>query len=143
MVLRQADSSTSWKILLYPPFFPQQDFTKPKPPWWNYCGSKYTLKIRNGWKYICLLPCIEKKSRSMVRFSTIKNCYLLLLHLALYEAILMQFEPNKVLINQLPKGYLLKQNVPNRKQLDLRKPRSNFNHAWGRSWVCTAMIDTI
>jgi hypothetical protein len=39
----------------------------------------------------------------------------------------MQFEPNKVLIsNQLPKGYLLKQNVPNRKQLDLRKTKEQL-----------------
>jgi hypothetical protein len=68
----------------------------------------------------------ENQTLSMVRFSTIKNCYLLPAAPSVYEAVLMQFEPNKVLVsNQLPKGYLLKQNVPNRKQLDLRKPRSN------------------
>jgi hypothetical protein len=34
---------------------------------------------------------------------------------SVYEAMAMQFEPHKVLLrNQLPKGYLMKQNLPNR-----------------------------
>jgi hypothetical protein len=38
----------------------------------------------------------------------------------------MQFEPHKVLLrNQLPKGYLMKQNLPNRKQ-DLSKTKAQL-----------------
>jgi hypothetical protein len=54
------------------------------------------------------------KRFSMARFSTIKDCYLLP-STSVYEAMAMQFEPHKVLLrNQLPKGYLMKQNLPNR-----------------------------
>jgi hypothetical protein len=58
----------------------------------------------------------EKIKRfSMARFSTIKDCYLLPAAPSVYEAMAMQFEPHKVLLrNQLPKGYLMKQNLPNR-----------------------------
>jgi hypothetical protein len=43
--------------------------------------------------------------------ATIKNCYLLPAAPSVYEAVLMQFEPNKVLVsNQLPKGYFAKTN---------------------------------
>jgi hypothetical protein len=70
----------------------------------------------------------EKIKRfSMARFSTIKDCYLLPAT-SVYEAMAMQFEPHKVLLrNQLPKGYLMKQNLPNRKQLDLSKKRRNYS----------------
>jgi hypothetical protein len=56
----------------------------------------------------------EKIKRfSMARFSTIKDCYLLPAAPSVYEAMAMQFEPHKVLLrNQLPKGYLMKQNLP-------------------------------
>jgi hypothetical protein len=50
------------------------------------------------------LYCGKNQRFSMVRFSTIKNCYLLPAAPSVYEAVLMQFEPNKVLVsNQLPK----------------------------------------
>jgi hypothetical protein len=43
------------------------------------------------------------------------DCYLLPAAPSVYEAMAMQFEPHKVLLrNQLPKGYLMKQNLPNR-----------------------------
>jgi hypothetical protein len=46
---------------------------------------------------------------------------------SVYEAMAMQFEPHKVLLrNQLPKGYLMKQNLPNRKQLDLSKTKAQL-----------------
>jgi hypothetical protein len=66
------------------------------------------------WMEIHMPPYLvfKKNQRSMVRFSTIKNCYLLLLHLALYEAILMQFEPNKVLIKSAPKRVFTKTKCP-------------------------------
>jgi hypothetical protein len=44
-----------------------------------------------------------------------QDCYLLPAAPSVYEAMAMQFEPHKVLLrNQLPKGYLMKQNLPNR-----------------------------
>ena len=82
----------------------------------------------------------------MARFSTIKECYLLPAAPSVYEALLMQFEPHKVLIkHQLPKGYLLKQNVPNRKQLDLRKTKEQlFNQVPAKAHdYITLMVDTI
>jgi hypothetical protein len=69
----------------------------------------------------------KDKTFSMARFST-KDCYLLPAAPSVYEAMAMQFEPHKVLLrNQLPKGYLMKQNLPNRKQLDLSKTKRNYS----------------
>jgi site-specific recombinase XerD len=151
MVLRQADVQVQVeKILVVPSFFPHQDFYKTET---NYQGETIVVKVHPEdpkWMEVHMPPYLvlrEKIKRfSMVRFSTLKNCYLLPAAPSVYEAVLMQFEPNKVLVsNQLPKGYLLKQNVPNRKQLDLRKTKEQlFNQvpAAAHEYV-TAMIDTI
>jgi site-specific recombinase XerD len=89
----------------------------------------------------------EKIKRfSMARYSTIKDCYLLPAAPTVYEAMLMQFEPNKVLLsNQLPKDYLMKQNLPNRKQLDLTKTKSRiFDQVPERAYpFVSQMVDTI
>jgi hypothetical protein len=66
--------------------------------------SKYTQKIRNGWKYIFHLVLREKSNAfRWYALAPLKNCYLLPAAPSVYEAVLMQFEPNKVLVsNQLP-----------------------------------------
>jgi hypothetical protein len=81
----------------------------------------------------------------MARFSTIKDCYLLPSP-SVYEAMAMQFEPHKVLLrNQLPKGYLMKQNLPNRKQLDLSKTKAQlFNQVPDAAHeFISLLVDTI
>lgn len=70
----------------------------------------------------------EKVKRlSMVRYSKIKLCYLLPATPQVYEALLLHFEPNRILIvSELPEGYLHKRNVVNRKQLDLSQTKSRL-----------------
>jgi hypothetical protein len=43
-----------------------------------------------------------------------QDCYLLPAAPSVYEAMAMQFEPHKVLLGISSKGYLMKQNLPNR-----------------------------
>jgi len=83
---------------------------------------------------------------SMVRYSTLKDCYLLPAAPSVHEALLMQFEPHQVLLsNQLPHGYLLKQNLPNRKQLDLSQTKERlFNQVPDAAHgFISQMVDTI
>lgn len=70
----------------------------------------------------------EKVKRlSMVRYSKIRSCYLLPATPQVYEALLLHFEPNHILIaSELPAGYLHKRNVVNRKQLDLSQTKSRL-----------------
>ncbi|MDP2162225.1 MAG: tyrosine-type recombinase/integrase [Flavobacterium sp.] len=70
----------------------------------------------------------EKVKRlSMVRYSKIRSCYLLPATPQVYEALLLHFEPNRILIaSELPEGYLHKRNVVNRKQLDLSLTKSRL-----------------
>lgn len=65
----------------------------------------------------------EKIKRfTMARFSKAEDCYLLPAAPVVYENILLQMEPHEVLvINQLPKDYLQRKNMPNRKKIDLTK----------------------
>jgi hypothetical protein len=98
---------------------------------------------------VCIsLPRLARKIKrfSMARFSTIKDCYLLPAAPSVYEAMAMQFEPHKVLLrNQLPKGYLMKQNLPNRKQLDLSKTKAQlFNQVPDAAHeFISLLVDTI
>ena len=151
MVLRQAEVQAKVEnIIAVPSFFPENDFYKSEL---GFAGETIVVKVHpedSKWMEVYMPPYLvlrEKIKRfSMVRFSTIKNCYLLPANPSVYEAILMQFEPNKVLVsNQLPKGYLLKQNLPNRKQLDLRKTKEQlFNQVpeAAHEYV-SLLIDTI
>jgi hypothetical protein len=67
------------------------------------------------YSHLCITGKIKRFSMVHLAPSRTVTCFR---QLSVYEAILMQFEPNKVLVsNQLPKGYLLKQNLPNWKQL--------------------------
>jgi hypothetical protein len=87
----------------------------------------------------------EKIKRfSMARFSTIKIAICFLQHPVFMKQ--MQFEPHKVLLrNQLPKGYLMKQNLPNRKQLDLSKTKAQlFNQVPDAAHeFISLLVDTI
>lgn len=151
MVLRQANvKSKVEKVLDVPSFFPEKDFYKAETA---FEGESIVLKPHPEdvkWMEVYVpahLVLREKIKRfSMARFSTIKECYLLPAAPSVYEAIVMQFEPNKILISkQLPKGYLQLQNLPNRKQLDLTKTKEQlFNQVPAAAHEhVTAMVDTI
>ena len=119
------------KLLTVSPFFPANDYYKNES---HFTGEAIILKPHPEdiqWMEVYMpnyLVLREKIKRfSMVRYSTIKDCYLLPAAPSVHEALLMQFEPNKVLLsNQLPHGYLMKQNLPNRKQLDLSQTKSRL-----------------
>jgi site-specific recombinase XerD len=138
------------KILTVTPFFPQNDYYKNET---FFTGEVIILKTHPEdikWMEVYMPPHLvlrEKIKRfSMARYSTIKDCYLLPAAPTVYEAMLMQFEPNKVLLsNQLPKDYLMKQNLPNRKQLDLTKTKSRiFDQVPERAYpFVSQMVDTI
>jgi hypothetical protein len=69
----------------------------------------------------------KNKRFSMARFSTIKIVIYFLQHLVFMKQWLCNLISHKVLLrNQLPKGYLMKQNLPNRKQLDLSKTKAQL-----------------
>lgn len=70
----------------------------------------------------------EKLKRfSMVRFHKVKGCYLLPASPLVYESLLLQMEPNEILIvNELPKNYLQKKNMPNKKQIDLSRTKNSL-----------------
>ena len=65
----------------------------------------------------------EKIKRfSLSRYSKVKKCYLLPAAPLILESLQLQFEPLKLeIIVELPKNYLKKEHLPNRKQLDLSK----------------------
>lgn len=119
------------KLLSVSPFFPRNDYYKDESV---FIGEVIVLKPHPQdlkWMQVYMpshLVLREKIKRfSMARYSTINDCYLLPAAPSVYEAILMQFEPHNVLIsNALPNGYLMKQNLPNRKQLDLSKTKSRI-----------------
>lgn len=89
----------------------------------------------------------EKVKRfSMVRYSKIKGCFLLPAAPSVYEGLLLHFEPTLVLIDsKLPKGYLKKQHLPNRKQLDLVRTKSRIYNQVpeGARVFISDMIDTL
>jgi site-specific recombinase XerD len=138
------------KILNVAPFFPAKDHYKNESV---FQGESIKIKPHPEdprWMEVYMPPFLvlrEKIKRfSMARFSTIKDCYLLPAAPSVYEAMVMQFEPHKVLLsNQLPKGYLMKQNLPNRKQLDLSKTKAQlFNQVPDAAHeYISLLVDTI
>jgi site-specific recombinase XerD len=151
MALRHANVQAQVeKILGVAPFFPKDDYYKNESV---FTAESITLKPHPEdpkWMEVYVPPYLvlrEKIKRfSMARFSTIKDCYLLPAAPSVYEAMAMQFEPHQVLLrNQLPKGYLMKQNLPNRKQLDLSKTKAQlFNQVPDAAHeYITLMVDTI
>jgi site-specific recombinase XerD len=138
------------KILNVAPFFPAKDHYKNESV---FQGESIKIKPHPEdprWMEVYMPPFLvlrEKIKRfSMARFSTIKDCYLLPAAPSVYEAMVMQFEPHKVLLsNQLTKGYLMKQNLPNRKQLDLSKTKAQlFNQVPDAAHeYISLLVDTI
>ncbi|EAZ94826.1 putative tyrosine recombinase [Flavobacteria bacterium BAL38] len=70
----------------------------------------------------------EKLKRfSMMRFSKSKNCYLLPAAPVVVDSLHLQFENTGIEIEiLLPKNYLDKRNLPNKKQLDLSKTKKSL-----------------
>ncbi|MQP52746.1 MULTISPECIES: tyrosine-type recombinase/integrase [unclassified Flavobacterium] len=70
----------------------------------------------------------EKLKRfSMMRFSKSKNCYLLPAAPVVMDSLHLQFENTGIEIEiLLPKNYLDKRNLPNKKQLDLSKTKKSL-----------------
>ncbi|WP_369753649.1 tyrosine-type recombinase/integrase [Flavobacterium sp. WC2409] len=151
MVLRNTNVKLQVeKILGASSFFPENDSYKSETVFTSESIIVKPHPEDPKWMEVYVPPFLvlrEKIKRfSMARFSTIKDCYLLPAAPSVYEAMGMQFEPHKVLINnRLPKGYLLKQNLPNRKQLDLSKTKAQlFNQVPDAAHdYITLMVDTI
>ena len=70
----------------------------------------------------------EKLKRfSMARYSKIKDCYLLPAAPVVMDSLFLQFESSGITIESLlPKNYLDKRNLPNKKQLDLSKTKRSL-----------------
>lgn len=69
----------------------------------------------------------QLKRFSMAKYNKNKNCYLLPAAPLMYESIQLQMETYSILIeNELPKDYLQKKNMPNRKQIDLSKTKQSI-----------------
>jgi len=70
----------------------------------------------------------EKLKRfSMARYSKIKDCYLLPAAPIVLESIQLQMEAFEILVNnELPKLYLQKKHLPNKKKQDLTKTKENI-----------------
>jgi len=98
--------------------------------------------------YVPRIVAIQEKFKrfSMVRYSKTKNCYLLPAAPIVFESIQLHMEPHAILIvNQLPKDYLQKKKLPNKKQIDLTKTKHSIYDQvpeHGKPFV-SAMVDTI
>jgi len=89
----------------------------------------------------------EKVKRfAMARYSKEKECYLLPAAPLVYDSIQLQMEALEVgIVNELPKEYLQKQHLPNKKQLDMVKTKQlllNQVSVSGRNYVLD-MIDRL
>ena len=70
----------------------------------------------------------EKLKRfSMARYSKVRDCYLLPATPFVMDSLFLQFESTGIVIESLlPKNYLNKRNLPNKKQLDLSKTKKSL-----------------
>ncbi len=89
----------------------------------------------------------EKLKRfSMARFSKSKQCYLLPAAPVVMDSLHLQFEATGISITSLlPKNYLDKRHLPNKKQLDLRKTKKSLLDLvplQAQSYL-SSMIDTL
>ena len=79
--------------------------------------------------YVPRLVAVHEKMKrfSMARYSKVKDCYLLPAAPLVLESLQLQFEPMEILlVVDLPKDYLQKNHLPNRKQLDLSKTQDSI-----------------
>lgn len=98
--------------------------------------------------YVPKLVAVHEKIKrfSMARYSKIKDCYLLPAAPIVLESLQLQFEAMEiVLLVDLPKDYLQKKHLPNRKQLDLSKTKESILTTIaekGQPYML-AMVDTL
>lgn len=98
--------------------------------------------------YVPKLVVIHEKLKrfSMVRYSKVKDCYLVPAAPVAYESLALQMEAlDVVIINQLPDNYLQKRHLPNRRQLDIRNAKERIYEQLpeqARGYL-TKMMDTI
>jgi site-specific recombinase XerD len=108
------------KILMTSPFFGTDYLSKDV----TYKGQQISIRVHSedvAWMevYVPKISAVHEKIKrfSMVRYSKIKDCYLLPAAPIVFDSIQLQMEPFEiVVINELPKLYLQKKHLPNRKQ---------------------------
>ena len=79
--------------------------------------------------YIPKLVAVHEKMKrfSMVRYSKIKDCYLLPAAPIVYESLQLHMEVLQIKIsNELPASYLKAKHLPNKKRIDLTKTKQNL-----------------
>lgn len=117
-------------VLGYGDFF-GQDFLSDEQ---SYKGEKITLLPHLPDKtmmevHVPKLVAIQEKLKrfALMRYSKASRCYLIPAAPVVYESIVLQMEPHEILVeNGLPKDYLQRKNLPNRKQIDLTKTRQRI-----------------
>jgi site-specific recombinase XerD len=69
---------------------------------------------------------IEKVKRfAIARYHSQKQCYILPASPGVYDALLLHYQPDGISVkSELPKGYLKKENMPNRKRVILEKAKT-------------------
>lgn len=100
----------------------------------TYRGAKITIlphKEDEAWMQIHVPKVVaihEKIKRfAMSKYSTINNCYLLPAAPLVYENIQLHMESLEVIIeNSLPKDYLQRKHLPNRKQIEITKAKDSI-----------------
>ncbi len=138
------------KILQVSGFFPSDYFEKEKAV---EGGLELVVKPHpddKHWMQVFMPPVFllrEKIKRfAMSRYSVPHGCYLLPAAPDVYKALTVHYEPEKVIFkNQLPAGYLKKENMPNRKQFLLQKAKNQVLEKIpeeARTYV-VAMMDTM
>src|SRR6478672_825901 len=98
--------------------------------------------------YVPRIVAIQEKLKrfSSVRYNKTKKCYLLPATPLVFESVQLQMESSEIQIfNQLPKDYLNRKKMPNKKQIDLSRTKQSIvdqvpEH--GRNYLSN-MIDTL
>jgi site-specific recombinase XerD len=117
-------------ILQMPNFFGDDFISKDE----TFRGAKISIfphKESHAWMeiYVPKVVAVHEKVKrfSMARFSKINDCYLLPAAPIVYESLQLQMESLEVLIeNHLPKDYLQKKHLPNRKQVELTRTKNTI-----------------
>lgn len=117
-------------ILMTPSFFGTDFISKDI----SYRGHKITIRPHQEdvvWMevYVPKFVAVHEKLKrfSMARYSKVKDCYLLPAAPSVLESIQLQMESFEIMVvSELPKLYLQKRNLPNRKQIDLKKAKDTI-----------------
>lgn len=119
------------ELILQQPNFLGNDFLSNDP---SYRGAKISIlphKEDPSWMQVHVPKVVaihEKIKRfAMSKFSTINNCYLLPAAPLVHENIQLQMESLEVIVeNQLPRDYLQRKHLPNRKQIEITKAKESI-----------------